>query len=190
VRGTLTALSAAACAGLLSLALSGCGGPGSLSGPPRSSPAATRTVPAQPSGAASDQQQARQAYLAMWAAYVAASRTGAYQSPSLARYAAGAALSVLTHGLLADYQAGIVTQGKPSFDPRVTVVTAAGGAKQAEVADCADSSGWSDYTRSGKLVPGQPQGRRQVTARLQLFRQAGGAEWKVTVLNVGKPGTC
>ena len=125
----------------------------------------------------------------MWAAYVAASKTADYQSPSLARYAAGAALSLLTHGLLADYQAGIVTRGEPTFGPRVTVVTAAGGL-QADVADCADSSGWSDYTRSGKLVPPKQQGRRQITARLQPFRQAGGTEWKVTYLNVAPAGTC
>lgn len=112
VRSTLTALSAAACAGLLFPVLSGCGGPGSVSGPPRSSPAVTPTLPAQPSGAASDQEQGRRAYLAMWAAYVAASRTDAYQSPSLARYAAGVALSVVTHGLLADLGFG------PNFEIR------------------------------------------------------------------------
>jgi predicted small lipoprotein YifL len=173
---------------ILSAALLGCGGRGSLPGPPPSSSAAT--LQASPSGTGSAQAQARQAYLAMWAAYVAASRTDAYQSTSLARYAAGAALSVLTHGLYADYQAGIVTRGKPSFDPRVMIVTAAGGGQQADIADCADSSGWSDYTRSGKLIPAQQQGRRQITARLQPFRQAGGTEWKVTYLNVGRAGTC
>ena len=186
MRGTLIAPFAVACAVLLSSALSGCGGPGRLSGPPRSSPAATPT----PSRTVSEQAQAREAYLAMWAAYVAASRTADYQSPSLARYAAGAALSLLTHGLLADHQAGIVTRGEPSFDPRVTVAAVAGGGQQADVADCADSSGWSDYTRSGKLVPPAQQGRRQVTARLQPFRQAGGTEWKVTYLNVAPAGTC
>jgi hypothetical protein len=60
-----------------------------------------RTVSAPGSTAAAGDPQvlARQAYLGMWQAFTAASRTADYQSPSLDRYAAGAALELLIHGL-------------------------------------------------------------------------------------------
>jgi hypothetical protein len=56
---------------------------------------------------------ARQAYLGMWQAFFTASRTTDYQSPSLDRYAAGAALELLIHGLYQYHQEGIVTRGVP-----------------------------------------------------------------------------
>lgn len=129
---------------------------------------------------------AREAYLGMWKAYVVAARTADYQAPSLNHYAAGAALSVLTNGLYQEHQQDVVTLGQPAFDPAVTAVAASGrDAAQADVTDCADSSRWLNY-HSGKLVPGQPQGRRRIIARPQPFDGI----WKVTYLNVGKAGTC
>jgi hypothetical protein len=89
-------------------------------------------------------------YLAMWGAYVTASSTANYQSPVIARYAAGAALSLLTNGLYANHQDGIVTKGKPSFSPSVTIPPAAEGVAafssvpQVAIADC------------GRLDPGSP----------------------------------
>ncbi len=122
----------------------------------------------------------------MWQAYVAAARTADYQAPSLDHYAAGAALSVLTHGLYQEHRQGNVSLGQPVFHPIVTVVKAPGGeASQADVTDCADSSHWLDY-HAGKPVAGQDLGRRSITARLQPFA----GTWKVTYLNVGKAGTC
>jgi hypothetical protein len=126
----------------------------------------------------------------MWGAFVAASATADYRAPGLARYAAGGALSVLVHGLYANYEHGIVTRGRPAFRPHVTVRLMAGRIPEAGVTDCARASTWASYTRSGALIGGQPHGSRRIIARLQLLRQAGGAEWKVTYLNVGRPGTC
>ena len=128
---------------------------------------------------------ARAAYLGMWQAYVVAARTADYQAPTLDHYAAGGALSVLTHGLYQEHQEGDVSLGQPVFHPVVTVLRALGGeASQADVTDCADSSHWLDY-HGGKPVAGQDQGRRYIIARLQPF----GGTWKVTYLNVGKAGT-
>ena len=116
MRGTMqTLFLSAVSVAVLSAALPGCGGPARLPGPPPSPSAATPH--ASPSVTGSVQAQARQAYLAMWAAYVAASQTADYQSPSLARYAAGAALSLLTHGLLADYQARHRHEGRAVIRP-------------------------------------------------------------------------
>lgn len=122
----------------------------------------------------------------MWEAFVAASRTADYQAPSLSRYAAGPALTVLILGLYKNHRDGMVTRGQPALDPVVTIVAGSGGiAVRADVTDCADSTRWLDY-RSGKPVTGQQSGRRRVTAELQPFDGV----WKVTYLNVGKAGTC
>ena len=121
----------------------------------------------------------------MWRAFVAASATADYRSPVLDHYAAGGALSVLTRGLYANYQNGIVSRGQPSFHAAVTIASPGSGPAQAEVTDCADSAHVTDYYRSGKPVS-ESQGRRKITAQLQLFD----GSWKVTYLNVARTGTC
>jgi hypothetical protein len=75
----------------------------------RAAGCATMSAPASTAAADDPQVLARQAYLGMWQAFTAASRTADYQYPSLDRYAAGAALELLTRGLYQNYQAGIVT---------------------------------------------------------------------------------
>ena len=153
---------------------------------PQHSQATPPTAPSSAPASGNPQALARQAYLRMWQAFVAASRTADYQSASLAHYAAGGALSLLTHGLYQDYVDGIVTRGQPSFHPEVTVSTSNGAAVQATVTDCADSSHWVDYYKSGKPAPGEAQGRQRIYARLQPFD----GDWKVTYLVVEKVGTC
>jgi hypothetical protein len=143
-------------------------------------------VPSSAPASANPQEQARQAYLGMWRAFVAASQTAEYQSGALSQYAAGGALSVLTHGLYQNYRNGILTRGQPSFSPHVTIASPQGSTVQATVTDCADSSNWAYYYRSGKPAPGEQQGRQRVSARLQPF----GGVWKVTFLLVEKEGTC
>lgn len=183
-RAAITAVRAAVLAAVL---LAGCSGH-AQAGPARTAlpqrtaavPAASRVPPE------SVKAQALGAYLGMWRAYVAASRTGDYQSTALARYAAGDALSVLTHGLYDSSRQGIVTRGQPSFRPQATVAYQAGAPVSARVSDCASDSRWRAYYKSGKPVPGGPGGRRRITARLVLFY----GTWKATYLVVGKAGTC
>jgi hypothetical protein len=122
----------------------------------------------------------------MWHAYVVASRTADYQPGPLAHYAAGGALALLTHGLYENHRNGIVTRGQPVFDPKVTVTSSNGSPAQANVTDCADSSHWADYYKSGKPAAGLPRGRHRIEARLQPFDGV----WKVTYLVVEKEGTC
>lgn len=191
MRGRPIAL-AALTAAILAIEASGCGGQDRVPQTPDSASSASHThkAVAAPLVTANPQGQARKAYLSMWDAFVIASGTADYRAPNLAQYAVGGALSVLTHGLYMEYVDGIVTRGRPAFRPQVTVTPTAGAAQQARVIDCADTSTWANYTRSGKLISGQPHGSRRIIARLQLFRQAGGPKWKVTYLNVGQPGTC
>jgi hypothetical protein len=163
---------------------------GCASGTASSQPSA-RTVPAlsapgNPAQVGDPQALARAAYLGMWQAYVAAARTADYQALSLDHYAAGAALSVLAHGLYEEHQDGDVTLGQPKFDPAVTVVKGSGGdVNQADVTDCADGSHWLNY-HDGKLILGQALGHRRIIAQLQPLD----GTWKVTYLNVGRAGTC
>jgi hypothetical protein len=192
MRGRLIALAAVTAAIFPVAVSSGCGSPGRVPGPPGSARSMSRTREALPvpmvTGGSRD--QARKAYLSMWEAFVAASATADYRAPGLARYAAGGAFSVLVHGLYANYLDGIVTRGRPAFSPEVTVRPMAGTIREADVTDCARTSTWASYTRSGALIGGQPHASRHIIARLQLLSQAGGPQWKVTYLNVGRPGTC
>ena len=107
---------------------------GSASGPAR------RRPPGGTAAAGDPQALARQAYLGMWQAFVAASRTADYQYPSLDHYAAGAALNLLIQSLYQNYRAGIVTRGQPSFDPVVTMTKTPAGTAEAKVSDCADDT--------------------------------------------------
>lgn len=156
--------------------------PARTASPERSLPAASGSHGA----AGSVKAQVLSAYLGMWHAYVAASRTADYQSPSLAHYAADGALSLLMHGLYSNFRNGIMTRGSPAFHPKVKVATRDGQPTRATVTDCADSSHWGDYLKSGKPAPGEPRGRQRIYAQLQPFDGV----WKVTLLVVEKEGTC
>jgi hypothetical protein len=90
------------------------------------------------------------------------SRRVGYQSPSLDRYAAGAALTLLTRGLYQNYQAGIVTRGQPIHDPAVTMMKTAMGTPEAKVTDCSDDSRAAAYYKSpaSPLQASHPGGRQ------------------------------
>ncbi len=164
---------------------------GCSSSPPAGSAPSAPAVPslpasASPVSAGAVKAQALAAYLGRWRAYVTASHTADYQSVSLARYAAGDALSVLTHGLYENYKQGVITRGQPSLNPHASVVFTSGAPVSASVTDCASSTNWRDYDRSGRPAGTSPPGRRRITAQLALFY----GSWKVTYLVVGRPGTC
>ena len=183
--GTAKALRTAVLASCVAAGIAGC-----ASGTASSQPS-VRPDPASPAVSSSarvgdPRTLARAAYLGMWQAYVVAARTADYQAPTLDHYAAGGALSTLTHGLYQEHHQGNVTLGQPVLHPAVTVVKGSGGdVTQADITDCADSSHWLNY-HDGKPIAGQDLRRRYIIARLQPFD----GTWKVTYLNVGKAGTC
>ena len=183
--GSARVLWTAAAALCLAAGAAGCASATSGSQPPASTDPAP-SAPSSPAPTGDPQSLAKAAYLGMWQAYVAAARTANYQAPGLDHYAAGGALSTLTHGLYQEHQDGDVTLGQPKLNPVVTVVKGSGGnVTQADVTDCADSSHWLNY-RDGKPIADQDVRRRYIIARLQPFD----GTWKVTYLNVGKAGTC
>lgn len=165
--------------------LAGCasGTPGSQS---TALPERTVSAPASTAAAGDPQVLARQAYLGMWQAFTAASRTADYQSPSLDRYAAGAALELLIHGLYQNYREGIVTRGTPSHNVAVTMTKTSLGTPEAKVTDCSDSAGSGTYYKSGKPAAGGSPGRQAIDAQVQPFD----GTWKVTSLVVEKAGSC
>jgi hypothetical protein len=173
---------------VLSCCAAGLAGCASATSGSQSTALPDRTVSAPTSTAATGDPKvlARQAYLGMWQAFTAASRTADYQSPSLDHYAAGSALELLVQGLYQDYRAGIVTRGQPSFDPVVTMAKTSMGTAEAKVSDCADDTQTVTYYKSGKIAPGDPPGRHEVSAQVQPFD----GTWKVTYLVVNKAGTC
>ena len=185
MRGTRRTLRAAVLACCAAAGLAGC-----ASGTPatQSTVLPDRTVSAPASTAATGDPQvlARQAYLGMWQAFFTASRTADYQSPSLAHYAAGAALELLIHGLYQNYREGIVTRGTPSHDVAVAMTKTSLGTPEAKVTDCSDTSGSGTYYKSGKPAAGGSPGRQAIYAQVQPFD----GTWKVTSLVVEKAGSC
>lgn len=182
---TARALRTASAAAFLAAGAAGCA-PGAASSRPPARTASAPAAPSSPAPSAGPRALAREAYLGMWKAYVTAARTADYQAPDLDHYAAGAGLSVLTHGLYQEHKEGDVNLGQPVFHPVVTMAKASGADPvQASITDCADSSHWAVY-HGGKRVPDQATGNRRIIARLKSF----GGTWKVTYLNVGQAGTC
>jgi hypothetical protein len=183
--GSARVLWTAAAVFCLAAGTAGCASGTSGSQPPqRTDPAPT--APSSPAPTGDPKALAKAAYLGMWQAYVADARTADYQAPGLDHYAAGGALSTLTHALYQEHRDGDVTLGQPVLHPAVTLVKGSGGSvTQADVTDCADSSHWLNY-HDGKLIAGQDARDRHIIARLQPFN----GTWKVTYLNVGLAGTC
>ena len=149
-------------------------------------PDRTVSAPTATAAAGDPRVLARQAYLGMWQAFTTASRTADYQYPSLDRYAAGAALTLLTRGLYQNYREGIVTRGTPSHSVAVTMAKTSLGTPEAKVTDCSDTSGSGTYYKSGKPAAGGSPGRQAIYAQVQPFD----GTWKVTSLVVEKTGSC
>jgi hypothetical protein len=150
----------------------------------------TTTVPPSSTSAPAEtnevEQQVLAAYTGMWTATAEAAETSNHQSPALARYATGEALTRITQSLLTDRQRGVVTKGRPILGPRVVSLTPPETPNVARVEDCGDSTGWLKYKTSGELVDDEPGGRRRIEA---VVRLADGG-WKVSDFVVQGVGTC
>jgi hypothetical protein len=91
-------------------------------------------------------------------------------SATVDRYAAGAALTLLTRGLYQNYQGGIVTRGQPIHDPAVTMMKTSMGTPEAKVTDCSDDSrAAAYYKKSGQPAAGESPGRQAIYAQVEPF---------------------
>jgi len=173
---------------LIAALLCACSGGSSDSPTPASSSAST-PLPATPSAtptAESDADLALAAYRGMWADTVQAAKTSDDKSPLLARNATGAALAQIVQTLYSARQKGLVTKGKLVLDPVATKATANASLVRVSIKDCADSSHWLLYKKSGARADDSPGGRRQITATAAGLNGA----WKVTDFQVGGIGSC
>lgn len=143
------------------------------------------TSPASPADVA--KQQALAAYSGMWTAMTQAGLTSNYQSPKVAQYAAGDALSEIDRSLYTDHLNGVVTKGQPTINPHVTSVSPAANPTTLMISDCGNDSAWLKYKTNGQLQDNTPGGRRSITAEAQ--KQPDGS-WKVIAFAVEGVGTC
>lgn len=157
--------------------------------PPSTSPtsqATTTTATSTPS-ATTPQQQALDAYRAMWAAWVTAARTSDAHTKTIGHHATGNALELILTSLAQDKKDGVVTRGQPVLNPRVQSAEPASDPTHVTVADCADASRWLKYSAStGKLKDDVPGGRHAITAVVQKV----GDTWMVVQFIVQSVGTC
>lgn len=131
--------------------------------------------------------QAKAAYLGMWRDMAQAGTTSDWNSPKLAQYATGTALSAISRGMYADHLNGLVTKGVPKNDPKVSSSAPAANPTTVMISDCGDSTRWLKYRKdNGKLADGKPGGRQAITAEVKNVNGA----WKVTRFAVEAVGSC
>ncbi|XVS62070.1 hypothetical protein ACQPYE_27885 [Actinosynnema sp. CA-299493] len=176
-------LSVSACSSSTSISPDQSGMPADVDGPLPETSTVAATNPVDEARA-----QGVQTYRQMWTAYATAGATADWQSPELARYATGGALSTLTRGLFGYRDLKIVTRGQPVLNPVVSSVEPPDLPAKVIVSDCGDSTTWTKhYADSGALADGEPGGRRHINAVVE--KQVDGS-WKVSDFGVHEVGTC
>ena len=153
---------------------------------PTSAANASTAVSASPADAA--KQLAITAYLGMWRNYVDAATTSDWQSPKLAEFASGTALSTMSRGLYNDHYNGLVSRGRPVNNPTVASAEPSASPTRIVISDCGDSTNWKKYRADNdQPVTGDPGGRRLINAVVD--RQAD-SSWKVSDFGVREVGSC
>ena len=115
-----------------------------------------------------------------------AAKTSDYRSPLLAQHATGSALSQIVRSLYLDDKHGLVSRGAPVLDPKVTTADLVSSPAKVIIDDCADSSKWLHYKRSGQLANDTPGGRQHITATVSGV----GGVWKVVDFRIRVVGSC
>ncbi len=175
-------------AAALLLALSACTNPDAEPAPATTSHAATSTPATTASPAEIAREKALAAYVGMWNDMVTAARTSNWQDPRLGRHATKDALRVITGSLYADHANGVITKGKPTYNPEVTSVKPKNDPTTVMISDCGNDSQWLKYRKkNNEPVDDAPGGRRQITAEVKLQDDG---EWRVTRFAVQGVGTC
>ncbi|MGK5677129.1 hypothetical protein ACSNOB_30415 [Micromonospora sp. URMC 106] len=137
-------------------------------------PATTaRTAPAAgtptPTHSAADERAARQAALAAYAGYLAASRAASGRSdphhPDLARFLADPLLTRVRLSIHEAKEHGAMRTGTLVSDPTVTSVSLDSSPPTVEIQDCLDATGYRlVYARNKRVVPGTGGTRHLATA--------------------------
>ncbi|MEU6072300.1 hypothetical protein [Micromonospora sp. NPDC047074] len=116
-----------------------------------------------------DEQAAKQAALAAYAGYLAASRTASGRSdphhPALSRYLADPLLTRVRVSIREAKEHGAVRTGRLVSDPTVTSVSLDSSPPAVEIQDCLDATGYRlVYARDRRVVPGTGGTRHLATA--------------------------
>ncbi|MEU1605543.1 hypothetical protein [Micromonospora matsumotoense] len=180
----LTAIPLGLC---LTVLIGACSGSGDDSD--RKSSPTTPAIPTQSdeTSAAGREEAAVTAYRGMWQAYAKAGLTANPQEPDLARFATGAALSLLTSGLAKLREDGEVIKGLYRSSPRVVAAGPSPASGTIAVLDCLNTTDFLTYkASSGALADDTPGGNRAVRATVIRV----GDVWKVFTVAAQAVGTC
>jgi hypothetical protein len=173
------------------LVLAACGTTTSATGAAtsrRTSPTTASPAPSSASPAGLAEQRAIAAYLGMWQDFAQAGTTSDWQSPTLAQYATGIALSNMSRGLYADHYNDLVTRGTATHNPHVTSADPPVDPTKVVITDCSDSTNYLKYNaKTGQAANDGPGGRQLITGIVQ--KQTDGS-WKVSDFGVHGVGTC
>lgn len=158
---------------------------------PSSETRVTATTPAR-----TPQEQATEAYRAMWSDFVSAARSSNPDDPRLSDHSSNAALTLIRKGLRSDHAKGIVTRGSLTLRPRALSLKPKHHPRQVRIRDCVDSSRWLTYNvDSGNHRTGGQAGRHRVEALVTRTDDGNGGGtgdgvWKVSAFFVEAVGTC
>lgn len=173
------------------MAVNGCSGDESDAVPasPATVPSVSESSPTRSSSPADMAEAAAiDAYVGMWLAMAKAGETADWQSPKLAKYATGNALTTITRSLYADHKNGVVSKGRPTLDPQVSAGDPKDAPTTIRISDCGDSTDWLQYDAdTGRPIDDEPGGRRAIEAEVK--EQADGT-WKVSRFAVQGLGSC
>ncbi|MFM9442595.1 hypothetical protein [Streptomyces acidiscabies] len=177
------------CGAVVVSSVVGCSATGTTGPTPSRRPTTASAPTSAPVSSPADtaRSQATSAYVGMWRDVAEAARTSDWKSPTLARYATGEALSVISRSMYADHRNGLVAKGAPKNYPKVISVEPSARPTTVMISDCGDSTDWLKYRKdTGELADDTPGGRRAITAEVKTA--AGG--WKVTRFAVEAVGSC
>ncbi|TQS42759.1 hypothetical protein [Cryptosporangium phraense] len=121
----------------------------------------------------------------MWDAWAQAGETSNYQSPALARYATGSALTTLVDALKTNSQKQRYFRGRPTLHAAVTELSLQSDPATASIRDCAESGNWRTVDANGRTVS-ENAGRRKILATVAVTAGV----WKVSTFNVQPGGSC
>lgn len=175
---------------LLALVVASCAADGATAPSPASSAVVAAPTTSQPlSPAEAAKAAAMAAYVGMWQAMARAGETSDWQSPELAGYATGNALTTITRSLYADHFNKVVTRGTPVNFPVARSAEPPDSPTTVLIDDCGDSTNALKYHEGTDELAGDGTGggRRAITAEVLL--QPDGS-WRVSRFAVQGVGTC
>lgn len=128
-------------------------------------------------------------YAEMWQAMARAGETSDWQSPELAHYATGEALTTIIRSLYADHLNMVVTRGAPANSPVARSAEPLEAPTTVLIEDCGDSTYWLKYYQGTDRPAGTGSGGGRRFIKAEVLRQPDGT-WLVNRFAVQELRTC